>query len=206
MGSTSPLRVIKYLHKHTFETVEPYYAEADCSPSITTFLNETCCLKDGGCHPARITVKLPESVTEYVIAASLARSSDNPGTDCRVTSFCIHDGDGNGYEYAIVESDNELIFWRESGWDRYDEVKTTANLPSKYDEWHILVARRRDDGYHVVEVRTTSGKLLQKMTLTNTYYSGPFTHLSFCGGRPYYIDWVALIPKYYEDVVPRPKV
>ena len=113
----TPTRLARVVFMHRFEALEPFYAEGDCTPSITTFLGETCCLKSGGCHPSRITVQLPEPVTEYTIAAMLARSSADPGTDCTETSFCIHDGSGNGYEYDVNEYQQKIKFWRDPLYD-----------------------------------------------------------------------------------------
>lgn len=180
-------------------TIGRWYTEAGCVSKLTTFLNEPAILKDGNCHPARITSKLVEPVTDYVIVAKLGRSSTNTGSGCPVTSFCIHDGNGNGYEYAIVEYTNRVYFWRETNWGRYDEVYKTANLPNQYDEWHILIARKTGSK-HIVEVRKDDMRyLLQRFEVTNTYYSGPFTHISLCGGRPYYVGFIIVNNEYYAN-------
>jgi hypothetical protein len=195
-------RFVRLARRHRFKELGEWYAEAGCTPSLTTFLNEPAVYKAGNCHPARITVKLAEEVTDYVVVAKMARSSANPGSGCAVTSFCIHDGNGNGYEYAIVEYTNRAYFWRETGWKRYNTVAISANLPNKYDEWHILIGRK-SGSKHVLEVRSGDDIriLLARTEITNSYYSGPFTHLSLCGGRPYYVAWIVTSDK--PDTTPR---
>lgn len=195
-------RFVRSVRSYRFKELRSWYVEAGCNLSLTTFLNELAVYKDGSCHPARITVKLHKEVTDYVIVAKMGRSSTNPGTSCPVTSFCIHDGNGNGYEYAIVENTNEAYFWRETKWRRYDTVGMSANLPSKYDEWHILIGRKKGSK-HILEVRRGDDVriLLARTEISNAYYSGPFTHLSLCGGRPYYVAWIIISDS--PDVTPR---
>ena len=190
-------RVCNLVLNHMFKDFGPFYKDylAD-NDTIATFLNRSCLLKQSNCHPARVTARIL-TISEYVVGATFVRDSTNPGTDCPVTSFCIHDGNGNGYEYALIESGNRIEVYKETNWGRTLLIRKPCKL--EYDRFHLLVGKRRNDGVIVVEVYTLDGKPLAKGEATDTTYSS-FNHISFCGGKPYYVHSVAITNKYYEDI------
>ena len=189
---------------HIFSTMGTFYRDYNSqNDGITTFLGRDALIKRTACHPGRVTSKLPTALSNYTVGVVMARTSSDTGCDCGVNGVVMHDGNGNGYEYHYSPCDGSAI-WRENNWGRSNiyEVVIDRCRPG-FDEWYTLIFKySSSSGHHEMLVINKDDKLCIKLTANDNTYTN-FTHISFAGGRPYYVHSVVVFGEYIDNVFPR---
>ncbi|MDY6865385.1 MAG: DUF2341 domain-containing protein [Halobacteriota archaeon] len=146
--------------------------------------------KNGSCDPNGGWKSLGGSISNYRLITKERR--DSSGSDCSMNRYGVEDSSYNGYgiyRTGYTSSNGNFGFERRTTGSGGSAQYITFGQP--YDNWYVTELKRNGDTLNA-SLFSVDRNLIGSESGTDSTHTGPFDRVVIRGGRPYYIEWIAL--------------